>query len=47
MEILLDEFLGNIKRNKYLYGLPLSAVTVIVLLTVVLEFANIVKADYT
>jgi len=44
---LLEEFFGNIKRNKYLYGLLLSPITVIILITGWLEFADIIKEDYT
>ena len=46
MEGLLEEFFNGIKKNKYLYGLILSVVSVIILLTQGLEFANIIKEDY-
>jgi len=47
MESLLNNFFKNIKKNKYLYGLPLSLLTVVMLMTQGLEFTNMVKEDYT
>lgn len=46
MDEILHNFFGHIKKNKYLYGLPLAFVTVVILVNETLQFAQNVKEDF-